>query len=66
MFFMTRRHFEEAVWKRAEELVQARRMEDNHYKLCAEVELLRERIARLEGKGDMNGVAVEVCNVKDR
>lgn len=65
MFFMSYRRFEEAVWKRAEELAHARRMEDNHYKLCAEVEMLRERIARLEGKGDMHGVAVEVCNVKN-
>lgn len=66
MFFMTRKRFEEAVWKRAEELAHARRMEDNHYKLCAEVEVLRERVERLEGKGAMHGVAVEVRNVKDR
>lgn len=66
MFFMSHKRFEEAVWKRAEELAHARRMEDNYYKLCAEVEVLREQVKRLEGKGKMDGVSVEVCNVKDR
>ena len=65
MFFISHRRFEEAVWKRAEELAHAHRMEDNHYKLCADVEMLRKRVERLEGKEVYKGTPVEVRNVQE-
>ena len=65
MFFMSHKRFEEAVLKRAEELAHARRMEDNYYRLRAEVEALREQVNRLKGKEVYKGTPVEVCNVKD-
>lgn len=61
MFFMTRKRFEEEMMKRIEDW---QRREDHERELRRVYESLfklEERMARLECKGKMDGVAVEVC-----
>ena len=65
MFFMTRKRFEEEVAKRIEDW---QRREDHERELRRVYESLfkmEERMTRLESKGKMDGVAVEVHNVKN-
>ena len=65
MFFMTRKRFEEEVSKRIEDW---QRREDRERELrCVYERLfkLEERMTRLECKGKMDGVQVEVCNAAD-
>lgn len=65
MFFMTRKRFEEAVYKRVEEYQMREEREREMRRLYENLFKLEERIVRLEGKGKMDGVAVEVKNAKE-
>ena len=65
MFFMTRKRFEEEVYKRVEEFQMREEREREMRRLYETLFKMEERITRLEGKGKMDGVAVEVCNVKN-
>ncbi len=65
MFFMTRKRFEEEVMKRIDDWQRREDHEREMRRLYENLFKLEERMARLESKGKMDGVAVEVCNVKD-
>ena len=65
MFFITRKRFEEAVYKRVEEFQMREEREREMRRLYENLFKLEERITRLECKGKMDGVAVEVANVED-
>ena len=65
MFFMTRKRFEKAVYKRVEEFQMREEREREMRRLYENLFKLEERIARLEGKGKMDGVAAEVCKCEN-
>lgn len=64
MFFMTRKRFEEEVAKRIEDWQRREDRERELRRVYESLFKLEERMTRLESKGNMDGVAVEVCNVK--
>lgn len=64
MFFMTRKRFEEEVAKRIEEWQQREEHERELRHMYEKIFKMEERMTRLEWKGNMDGVATEVCNVK--
>ena len=65
MFFMSRKRFEEEVAKRIEDWQRREEREREVRRVYESLFKLEERMTRLESKGNMNDVAVEVCNVKN-
>ena len=65
MFFMTRKRFEEEVTKRIEEWQRREDRERELRHMYDKIFRLEERMTRLECKGKMDGVPMEVCNAKE-
>lgn len=65
MFFMTRKRFEEEVMKRIEDWQRREERERELRHVYESLFKLEERMTRLECKGKMDGVQVEVCNAAD-
>ena len=65
MFFMTLKRFEEEVNKRIEDWQRRGAHERELRRVYESLFKMEERMTRLECKGKMDGVAVEVCNVKN-
>lgn len=64
MFFMTRKRFEEEVNKRMEKWMEREEREREFRNMYTRFYELEDRVRRLECKGKMDSVEVEVCNAK--
>lgn len=65
MFFMSRKRFEDEVMKRIEDWQRREEHERELRHVYESLFKLEERMTRLECKGKMDGVPVEVCDVKN-
>lgn len=58
MFFISKRKFEERIWKEVNDLQQKEWLERRHWELAERVSSLEIEIAKLKGETVINDVAV--------